>query len=167
MNLSEIFKMQRALDEAIANRNDLNFSKDEESKNKYRRMQIIALLVETAEFANEIQTFKYWKAKKNVDNEKALEEFADLLHFLGSFAYKLNVEPEIEPLIMSNDINEQLGILFSTISSSINSINKYSIGEMLALTLGCAKLLNYSEEEILKWYYIKNKKNYERIKNHY
>ncbi|WP_406615875.1 dUTP diphosphatase [Mycoplasmopsis hyopharyngis] len=167
MNFSEIFKMQKQLDEAIANRNDLHFATDEESKKKYTRMQVLALLVETAEFANEIQTFKYWKADKNVNHSHAMEEFADLLHFLGSFAYKLNVESEIEPLVMSDDINEQIGLLFAAISSSMNNLNKYSVGEMLALTLGCAKLLNYSEEDILKWYHIKNKKNYDRIKNHY
>ncbi|MBZ4195663.1 dUTP diphosphatase [Mycoplasma tauri] len=167
MNLSRIFEMQKDLDKAISSRNDIDTSNRKISKADFNDMQLLATLVETAEFANEVQTFKYWKANKTVNPEKALEEFADILHFLGSFAYKYDVDPNIEPLIMSENVNRQICLLFSTISSAINNLNKYVIGQMLALLLGAAKLLNYSEEEIIKWYDIKNKKNYERIKDKY
>lgn len=167
MDLTKLFAMQRELDEAISQRNDLSFENTNKAKEKYNHMKLLALLVETAEFANEVQSFKYWKYKKEINHEKVLEEFADILHFLGSFAYKYEVYPMIDPLIISEDINVQIGNLFSAISSSMNNINKYNIAGMIALALGCAKLLNYSEEEIMKWYHIKNQKNYERIKNHY
>ncbi|WP_027120461.1 dUTP diphosphatase [Mycoplasmopsis lipofaciens] len=163
MNLKRIFTMQKELDEAIKNRNDLKQITNKE----WETMWTLALLVETAEFANEVQSFKYWKAHKNINKEKILEEFADILHFLGSYAYKLNVNPEIEPLIVSEDINVQICSLFSTISAGINNLNKYNIGQMLAMSLGAAKMLGYTEKEITEWYEIKNKKNYERIQNKY
>lgn len=159
--------MQKELDEAIANRNDVNAPNSNNVSQGFQNKKILALLVETAEFANEVQTFKYWKANKVVDHSKVLEEFADILHFAGSFAYQYNVYPEIEPLIVSDDVNFQICLLFHSISELINNIDKYVIGKILALTLGIAKLLNYSDEDILKWYEIKNKKNYERIKNKY
>nr|WP_307926389.1 dUTP diphosphatase [Mycoplasmopsis bovis] len=137
------------------------------SQAEFDEMKLLATLVETAEFANEVQSFKYWKANKSINREKALEEFADMLHFVGSFAYKYNVDPDIEPLILSDNVNKQICLLFSTISSAINNLNKYVISQMLAIALGVAKLLNYSEDEIIHWYYIKNKKNYERIKEKY
>ncbi|CAL58960.1 dUTPase [Mycoplasmopsis agalactiae] len=167
MNLKKIFEMQRELDKAIINRNDVDASNSKITQAEFDEMKLLATLVETAEFANEVQSFKYWKANKTVNREKALEEFADILHFIGSFAYKYNVEPDIEPLILSNNVNRQICLLFSTISSAINNLNKYVIAQMLAIALGVAKLLNYSEDEIIHWYYVKNKKNYERIKERY
>ncbi|MCE6114459.1 dUTP diphosphatase [Mycoplasmopsis agalactiae] len=167
MNLKKIFEMQRELDKAIINRNDVDASNSKITQAEFDEMKLLATLVETAEFANEVQSFKYWKANKTVNCEKALEEFADILHFIGSFAYKYNVEPDIEPLILSNNVNRQICLLFSTISSAINNLNKYVIAQMLAIALGVAKLLNYSEDEIIHWYYVKNKKNYERIKERY
>ncbi|WP_029513427.1 dUTP diphosphatase [Mycoplasmopsis primatum] len=167
MNFKRIFEMQKELDEAISSRNDVDASNKKISQAEFDEMQILATLVETAEFANEVQTFKYWKAHKEVNSEKALEEFADILHFVGSFAYKYGVDCNIEPLIVSDNVNRQICLLFSTISSAINNLNKYVIGQMLAIALGVAKLLNYTEADIIKWYNIKNKKNYERIKNKY
>lgn len=38
---------------------------------------------------------------------------------------------------------------------------------MLVIVFGVVKLLNYLEDEIIYWYYVKNKKNYERIKEWY
>ncbi|WP_338822958.1 dUTP diphosphatase [Mycoplasmopsis felifaucium] len=167
MNFRKIFEMQKELDEKISQRNDVDASNSNISEKDFRIMQILASLVETAEFANEVQTFKYWKAKKNIDHDNALEEFADILHFMGSFAYKYDVDPEIEPLILSDNVNYQICLLFQAISSMINNINKYIIGEILAMTLGVAKLLGYSDEDIIKWYYVKNKKNHERVENKY
>lgn len=167
MNFREIFEMQKELDKKISERNDIDASNSKISANQFRIMQILATLVETAEFANEVQTFKYWKAKKNIDKDKILEEFADILHFMGSFAYKYDVDPEIEPLIISNDVNYQICLLFQTISSMIDNMNKYVISEILAMTLGVAQLLGYTDEEIIKWYYVKNKKNHERVENKY
>ena len=54
----------------------------------YSNQMIIALYTEVGEFANEIQSFKYWKKSKNIDQNNLLEEFADGLHFLISFAIK-------------------------------------------------------------------------------
>ncbi|QQH49790.1 dUTP diphosphatase [Mycoplasmopsis bovis] len=80
-------------------------------------MKLLAtFMLKQLNLANEVQSFKYWKANKSINREKALEEFADMLHFVGSFAYKYNVDPDIEPLILSDNVNKQICLLFSTIS---------------------------------------------------
>ncbi|KKB26902.1 Dimeric dUTPase [Mycoplasmopsis meleagridis] len=162
MNLKNIFVMQEELDKKIEKRKDLGLKK---IKNANIHQQImLATLIEVAEFANEVQSFKYWKANKNVDNDKVLEEFADVLHFLGSLGYKYKIEENIDPLIAeSEDINEQFTLLFSAITKAMRYTNKYNIAEIFALVLGAAKLLNYSEEAILEAYTKKNLKNHQRI----
>ncbi|MBU4690183.1 dUTP diphosphatase [Mycoplasma sp. ES3157-GEN-MYC] len=163
MDFTNIFKMQKTLDDAINSREDLGHVMPEEWEAKW----LLAVLVEFAEFANEVQCFKYWKKHKNVNKEAALEEFADVLHFLGSYAYKLNVNPFIEPKIVSKFPTDQILEIFKIASDAKGKVNADIISELLSLSLGCAKLLDYTEEEIFKWYEVKNKKNFDRIKNHY
>ncbi|MCS4537019.1 MULTISPECIES: dUTP diphosphatase [unclassified Mycoplasma] len=163
MDFTNIFKMQKELDQAIISRDDLDAITDEEWQAKW----LLAVLVEFSEFANEIQSFKYWKKHKNINHDAALEEFADVLHFLGSYAYKVGVNPIIEPKIVSKFPTDQILEIFRIASINKGNISKEIISELLSLSLGCAKLLNYTEEDIFKWYEIKNKKNFDRIKNHY
>ncbi|QQH54879.1 dUTP diphosphatase [Mycoplasmopsis bovis] len=160
--------MQKDLDKAIISRNDIDASNSKISQAEFDEMKLLANF--QLKQLNSLMKFNHLNTErltKALDREKALEEFADMLHFVGSFAYKYNVDPDIEPLILSDNVNKQICLLFSTISSAINNLNKYVISQMLAIALGVAKLLNYSEDEIIHWYYIKNKKNYERIKERY
>ncbi|WP_096385783.1 dUTP diphosphatase [Mycoplasmopsis bovigenitalium] len=163
MDFTNIFKKQKELDLAISSREDLSSVTTDEWRAKWS----LALLVEFAEFANEVQCFKYWKKHKEINHSAILEEFADVLHFLGSYAYKLEVHPIIEPKIVSKYPTDQILEIFKIASNLKSEINKETIADLLALSLGCAKLLNYSDEDIVKWYEIKNQKNFDRIKNHY
>ncbi|WP_029608905.1 dUTP diphosphatase [Mycoplasma simbae] len=163
MDFSRIFRMQKELDHAINSRDDLHHVDHTEWQAKWS----LALLVEFAEFANEVQCFKYWKKHINVNHDAVLEEFADVLHFLGSYAYQLDVNPIIEPKIVSKFPTDQILEIFRIASSAKTNITKEIISELLSLSLGCAKMLNYSDEDIMKWYEVKNQKNFERVKNHY
>ncbi|WP_029512561.1 dUTP diphosphatase [Mycoplasmopsis iners] len=166
MNLTRIFEMQKELDLKIGQRKDLGWKNHDDAK--IHQQMMLATLIEVAEFANEVQSFKYWKKHKNIDHEKVLEEFADVLHFLGSLGYKYQINPNVEPLIVqSQEINEQFTILFSSITKAMYYTNKYAIAEIFSLVLGAAKLLNYSEEQILKAYELKNQKNHQRVAEKY
>ena len=107
MNFKSIIDQQILLDKAIKEAHKIN--------QDYSNQMIIALYTEVGEFANEIQSFKYWKKSKNIDQNNLLEEFADGLHFLISFAIKTNCNYIIEPLVLSNDINYQLLEMFKSI----------------------------------------------------
>ena len=128
---------------------------------------IIALYTEVGEFANEIQSFKYWKKSKNIDQNNLLEEFADGLHFLISFAIKTNCNYIIEPLVLSNDINYQLLEMFKSIYKLSKKISRRNVTKCIAIYIGIAKILNIEDDLIIESYMLKNKKNFERIKNNY
>lgn len=165
MNFENIFKKQKDLDEAMSTKSALinpNLTSFD-----YSQQKLLALIVETAELANEIQSFKYWKKNKIINKNSALEEYADLIHFLVSFANNFNLDPKIDPLVVSNDFNEQLTQLFISIAHAMVDINHDSILKIFKLTLGVAKIMGFTNKEIEFWYNFKNKKNYDRITNNY
>ncbi|VEU76111.1 Uncharacterized protein conserved in bacteria [Mycoplasmopsis columboralis] len=127
----------------------------------------IALVVEAAEFANEIQTFKYWKANKNIDNNKVLEEFADLIHFLVSFSNRYNVHYEIEPRITSGNLNVQLQNLFISLTDIMKNPSKDTITRAFEIAIGTFEMLGFSYHELYSWYVTKNQTNYKRLQNNY
>lgn len=160
MNFKKIIKQQILLDEAIKKAHAI------EDQNNNEKM-LIALYTEIGEFANEVQSFKYWKKSKKIDRDKMLEEFADGLHFLTSFAIKFNVNKVIEPLILSNDINFQFLAMFQSIGKMTKRLNKRNVEKSIAIYIGIAKLLNISDEQIDHAYSLKNIINFERIKTNY
>lgn len=165
MNFSDIFNKQLELDKKLtlkAFELNPNFTKDDLEKRK-----LIALHVELGEFANEIETFKYWKKTRNLNRDFICEEFADLIHFLVSFGNDYNLPTVINPRVISDDINEQLIATFNAISDATKQIDNKKILNIFELVLGLAKLYCLEEDEIVKWYEIKNEKNHQRIKSNY
>lgn len=160
MNLSRIFEAQKKLDLAITTAH--HFNQDEIFDRR-----ILALFVELGELANEISSFKYWKKNINQDTSKILEEYADGIHFLSSLALRYDVEPVIDAKCNTNDINIAFLDLYDAISKMYRNISKESLTNVFALYLGIAKLMSYTDDQIEKSYFAKNKINYERIKNNY
>ncbi len=159
MNFKKIIKEQLLLDEAIKKAHSI----DQEDEKK----MVIALYTEVGEFANEVQSFKYWKKNKNIDEDKLLEEYADGLHFLMSFAIRAKCSEIIKPLILSNDVNYQFLKMFNSIDKLSKKLNKRRVEKSIAIYLGLAQILEIDDAKIEKAYMLKNKKNFERIKNNY
>ncbi|QGZ97341.1 hypothetical protein GE118_00805 [Mycoplasma sp. NEAQ87857] len=165
MNLAEIFEMQRKLDITIAEkRKKINPSLSEKDLEVQKQL---ALIVEAAEFVNEVQSFKYWKENKNISNSKIKEEFVDLLHFLVNFSNSYGVSSEITPKIVFTDINQQLRELFISIVNMMKNINKETITNVFEIALGTFKILGFSYTELFNAYYAKNQENYNRANNNY
>ncbi len=78
MNTEKMHQAQRLLDEVIHQKAGL-------AQADTRSARAVALSVELAEMANAIRFFKHWSMKP-ADPEAALEEAADVLHFLLSLA---------------------------------------------------------------------------------
>lgn len=159
MDLKKIIEQQILLDEAIKKAHLL--------KQDHQEEMFIALFTEVGEFANEVQSFKYWKKSKKINQNDLLEEYADGLHFLMSFAIKYKCNSLIEPLVLSKDINYQFLKMFNSISKLIKNISKRKVEKAIAIYLGLAKLLDISDDKINQAYKLKNQKNFERIKNNY
>lgn len=160
MNFKKIINAQIKLEKALIESHNFDFY-------KIRHQAIIALITEVAELANEIQSFKYWKKTKKINTDLLNEEYVDGIHFIVSFMIQLKTKYEIKPLIKYSDINEQILSIFILITKFKKHFNKRNIKKIMALYLGLAKLLNISDTEIEKWYFKKNKINFERIKNNY
>lgn len=81
--LIDLFEKQNRLDTYIRNKTEIEVTLND---------ILNAYFVEVGEFLNEVRAFKYWTVKE-IDTEKAREEFVDGLHFLlsiGNFCWGLD-----------------------------------------------------------------------------
>ncbi len=160
MNIKNLLVNQIKLNQAIIENSNIN------NENLIKK-QILALIVEISELANEIQQFKYWKKSVNIDNEKAMEEYADGLHFYLSFGINLNMDEYIEAIIFSEDITTQFLEIYNSIFVLSKNMDLENFNYSLGLFFGLGKLLKYSDDNIKKAYLNKNKINFTRIKEKY
>lgn len=77
--LDKIFLMQKALNDDIAERRNL----DRSDKAEWLQRQALAMMSEMAELIDEVN-FKWWKNPKPLDDEKIKYEIVDILHFFVS-----------------------------------------------------------------------------------
>ena len=78
--LQKLLDKQKKLDELIL----LNKNKRDNCiypPKQFLTEKIAALSVEVAEFANEVESFKYWKENKKNNREKQIGEYVDILFF--------------------------------------------------------------------------------------
>lgn len=86
--LREIFAMQKALNDDIANGRDLHFTPEE-----WIQKNILATISELSEVMDEVN-FKWWKNKKPVNHESLLEELTDVLHFYVSMCLHAGIDAD-------------------------------------------------------------------------
>ncbi|VEU59072.1 dUTP diphosphatase [Mesomycoplasma neurolyticum] len=162
MNFKDIFEFQKKLDQKFL-----------EAMNQKKRFDgfhlkiTLAIIVEIAEFANEIQSFKYWKNNKEIKKDKLLEEWADIIHFLSSLAIDQKLNSEIKKEVVSNDLDKQLSALFTSAINLKNNVNSENLLDTFQKTLGFLDLLNIKEQELVDAYFLKAKINLKRIETKY
>jgi dimeric dUTPase (all-alpha-NTP-PPase superfamily) len=168
VNLNTVYEMQRELDQAIekvlVKEHKGDFSLSDELIVENRKY---AFHVELMEFANEVGFFKYWKRSHEMNDEKALEEFVDCIHFLVSLAVtrKWNLfVTEAEPVTFWEvcPIDE---LFYMLRENGLDSSGKYV--QALQILLGIARKLGWSDDDILASYTSKNRVNYDRLARGY
>lgn len=162
MDLAKLFDMQKELDDRIALEHLPTEKEDRLNK------KIIAFLVEVSEMLNEKRTiFKFW-SKKQDDNDKALIEFADGLHFLLSIGLELGKRLDYSsPYILDYDfIDAQILEVYRS-ASDINRFSYDQYERVFELYLGLGEMLGFSWEQIEEAYLAKNKVNHMRQDNGY
>lgn len=178
MNLNKLFESQRVLDERIIKGKSLQGE-------DLTRPTFLALDVELSELANETRCFKHWSLKPSSPNEVILEEYADCLHFFLSIALQKGWQDAL--YIYSEAIEESrengfeggttavfLEIKYFLIKSYMEKhpenkeiagfhINAYwfRLAWTLFTTLGLVGF-GFTDEQIEKAYYSKNKVNHQR-----
>ena len=80
--LDRIFELQKMLDDDIASRRGLEFTKEE-----WMQKEVLAMVSELSEVLDEVN-FKWWKNKKPIDDEALKGEIVDILHFFVSMCLR-------------------------------------------------------------------------------
>ena len=191
MNLTELFQIQKKLDERIVKQHGL------EGQNLLDK-KILALQVELGELANEARFFKFWSKDQEPRTEvysseylvlpdgreiekvrnPLLEEYVDCLHFLLSIGNELEYDYVPKPDFFPTD----LVTLFLQVNAEISDIyhflyiaelerdhetllNTYQCLFDLFLMIG--QRLGFTEQEAMDAYMDKNSENHRRQDNSY
>ncbi|TFE00962.1 dUTP diphosphatase [Jeotgalibacillus salarius] len=161
LNWEELYQMQHELDSFIEEENNL-------TEQNLLRDKLLALSVEAGELANETRCFKFWSRKGPSEKSIILEEYVDGIHFLLSIGLETNyrfagVEPD------QNDTS--LTELFLQFNRSISEFEKVQSEDhyihMWNVYLSIGNNLNFSANDTIKAYKLKNEVNVERQKNEY
>ena len=125
---------------------------------------IVELLVELGELANETRCFKYWSTKKPSEKSVIMDEYADCLIMSLYFCNMVDVNLEEEfPKVEINDIILQFKNLYSIVSQLKYPLDKTIIKEVLANVVNLGKLLEFSNEDIIDGCLLKINRNKTRF----
>ncbi len=135
-----------------------NFDKDIIEKN------IVELLVELGELANETRCFKYWSNKAPSSKEIIMDEYADCVIMALYFCNMVKIEMEDDFKIVSEkNIITQFKLLFKLVSSLNNNLDKQIIKDIFSNLINLGKILNFTEKEIIDGCILKINRNKERF----
>lgn len=158
-----IFNKQKEFDAIVIEKHGLNM---EQLKNE----QLLALIVEIAETANEEQSFKFWKTQKEVDRDKLLEELVDILHMMASVGTQRGFEDlKIEIVKLNTPTEQILDMIFHLMPlyNGVDNILQNAFNRALNLFIGLTQMFSFSWQEVEAAYLKKHAKNIERQQNGY
>jgi len=166
INLAKLFQTQKLLDNRIVDEHNLQ-GQDLLPK------KILALQVELGELANELpEVFKFWSNKKN-NYEKALEEYADGLHFILSIGNDIslanvsikNLDGEFKDTLECfrhcNNWVVNLDYTLHETACYIPTIEKV-YENLISVFLELGEMIGFLWSEIEQAYYEKNAINHDR-----
>ncbi|UPW82374.1 dUTP diphosphatase [Lysinibacillus sp. Ag94] len=161
MNLQQLFKMQKGLDDFI--------EKTQNIEHDVFKEKGLALMVELAELANETRCFKFWSTKGASERDVILEEYVDSIHFILSLGLlKGYTAIEKWPVIEEKrDLTETFLMTQDYILSFISQPTEdrylaiWQCYGLLAFNLG------FSFEDVVAAYIEKNEENYNRQRSGY
>jgi dimeric dUTPase (all-alpha-NTP-PPase superfamily) len=150
-------ELNKKLDEIFHKLYD-NYNRNTIEKN------ILELLVEIGELANETRCFKYWSKKKASEKSTILDEYADVFLMTLYFCHMIDLElSEDFTKIKITDPVAQFKKLYSIVSKLNYSLNKKIIKEILANVVNLGKILNFTDDEIIEGCVLKIEKNKNRF----
>ncbi|XJZ26430.1 dUTP diphosphatase [Bacillota bacterium Lsc_1132] len=163
MQLKNLFKMQKALDQYIEENHQLG------GEDLFDR-KVLALLVEIGELANETRSFKFWSLKPSSEKQVILEEFVDGIHFILSLGIECGFDQlpiTVEQKSSALTVNEQFLKIYQSVCDFQTSRSFEYYIAVIELYLQLAVQLGISNEEIEQAYIQKNEVNYKRQENNY
>jgi dimeric dUTPase (all-alpha-NTP-PPase superfamily) len=161
---------------------DALFEEQYGNVNQFMFKNMLSLLVEIGELANETRCFKFWSQRPMSEKEILLEEAADILHHAMSILNYSVTETGVHNLTLSELFEEsetvkvyvndlQLDLFSKDLTGIFLEMYGYALegqAGMVILDLCHAlKLIGCTAEELEEAYYSKNSKNYERQAENY
>lgn len=163
--IKEIWEMQKHLDTVIRENNEIDNNTDL-NEEKY-----LALKCELFEFANEIESFKFWKKNKGKDH--ILEEACDMLHFVFSLAIDNEVaieqnDEDVKDLDLDKyPINELIVILDDMVSRCYFTGQWYFLNAVLTFLAVALAKYEFTVDDLYNAYMKKNEVNIQRQADNY
>ncbi|MDT8859444.1 dUTP diphosphatase [Alkalihalobacillus sp. MEB130] len=158
MDIQVLFAIQKDLNDRIVDEHQL-------AERDLFQEQLLALIVEVSELANETKSFKYWSRKPASKRSIILEEYVDGLHFVLTLGLTLCMT-SIEIKKEMNVSTEKTTSLFLTLIQRAYQVEesrtKESYQELVDAFFLLGHHLGFSHEEIEQAYLDKNKVNHER-----
>jgi dimeric dUTPase (all-alpha-NTP-PPase superfamily) len=128
------------------------------------RKNVLEIMVEIGELANETRCFKYWSCKGPSDKKDILDEYADCLQMIFMFCNYLDISLDEEFEEPSHGgIVEQFTYLYHLCSKIVDNYNKEYRKNVLASFIYLGKLLNFTDEDIIDGCLTKINKNIVRL----
>ncbi|MBP1947739.1 dUTP diphosphatase [Virgibacillus litoralis] len=156
MDWSELYTMQKQLDNYIESQHDLTGKDIFEEKN-------LALLVELGELANETRCFKFWSKKPRNEDAVILEEYVDGIHFILSLGLEKGYEyTSTRTGNSSRSETEQFNHVFNACVIFKQQPTQANYEVLFEYYLQLGELLGFDEEAVQDAYLKKNEINYER-----
>src|SRR5699024_11064447 len=158
MEWNRLYDMQQELDGYIENNHILQ-------KGETFSKNLLALLVELGEMANETRCFKFWSTKPPSEKNVILEEYVDVLHFMLSigidtcFRYHPNNDIKLES---EKNITSHFLDLFQICTNFGRQPNGETYTNMFEVYLMLGSALDFQEDDIERMYLEKNNTNYKR-----
>lgn len=158
MNITELFEMQRVLDERIIKEHGL------EGKDLLQE-RVLALNVELAELAQETRCFKFW-SKNQQPSDRVLDELVDVLHFILSVGINTKNEDRFSLYGRSFLKKHKFPYIFNEIFYYIAEIAHYGDSEAYYYTtewfLVLVDELGFTWDQVVEAYKAKNAENHAR-----
>lgn len=144
IELSKIYEETKYLDYLFNQQNDI---RNEEIIKK----NILELLVEIGELANETRCFKHWSTKGPSEKEVILEEYVDCLNMILYFSNITGVTLEEEfPEVIEGDIVETFINLYQNTCLLKDDLTKEKVKRILVDIIYLSHLLKFSIEDLEK-----------------
>lgn len=160
MQFRQLFEKQRQLDRFIEE--NQHVQKDVFTEKG------LALLVELSELANETRCFKFWSKKGPSERAVLLEEFVDSIHFMLSLGNMRGFLLEEWPYLKEKqELTETFLNTTQTILTFLQHQTEENYSAIWKHYSIIAYNLNFTIDDVLQAYELKNEKNYERQRNGY
>lgn len=160
MQFRQLFEKQRQLDRFI--------EENQQVQKDVFAEKGLALLVELSELANETRCFKFWSTKGPSKRAVLLEEYVDSVHFMLSLGNMRGFLLEEWPFLK---VKQELTATFLNATQTILTFLQHQTEEnyraMWEQYSIIAYNLDFSIDDVLHAYELKNEKNYERQRNGY